>query len=185
LTSALAGGEWSASCPCRFTPGERAPGAHWIGGWVDHRAGMDDMEKRKFLTLSGLELRPLSRPARSQSLYRLSYRCSSSKQRCRTKLKFVLESSHRQAFQSRDGDWLRAGRPRGRSSSPARVKIFLFSTSSRPALRPIQLPIQWVPVAVSPGVKRPGSQSDHSPPASAEVKKMWIYTSTHPHAFMA
>jgi hypothetical protein len=35
------------------------------------RAGLDDMEKRKFLTLSGLELRPLGCPARSQSLYRL------------------------------------------------------------------------------------------------------------------
>jgi hypothetical protein len=33
LTSALAGGEWSASRPCRFTSGERAPGTHWIGGW--------------------------------------------------------------------------------------------------------------------------------------------------------
>jgi hypothetical protein len=29
------------------------------------------MEKRKFLTFPGLELRPLGRPARSQSLYRL------------------------------------------------------------------------------------------------------------------
>jgi hypothetical protein len=29
------------------------------------------MEKRKFLTLPGLELRPLGRPARRQSLYRL------------------------------------------------------------------------------------------------------------------
>jgi hypothetical protein len=32
--------------------------------------------------------------------------------------------------------------------------------------------------ALSPGVKRPGREADHSPPASAEVKKMWIYTST-------
>jgi hypothetical protein len=31
------------------------------------------LEKWKFLTLPGLELRPLGRPARSQSLYRLSY----------------------------------------------------------------------------------------------------------------
>jgi hypothetical protein len=31
LTSALAGGEWSASSPYRFTPGERAHGAHWAG----------------------------------------------------------------------------------------------------------------------------------------------------------
>jgi hypothetical protein len=65
LTSALVGGEWSTSRPGRFTPGERAPGTHWIGGWVDLRAVLDDLEKRKFLTLSGLELRSLSRPARS------------------------------------------------------------------------------------------------------------------------
>jgi hypothetical protein len=58
LTSALAGGEWSASCPGRFTFGEIAPGAHWIG-WVEPRAGLDDVEKRKFMTLLGLKLRPL------------------------------------------------------------------------------------------------------------------------------
>jgi hypothetical protein len=40
LTSTLAGGEWSTPRPCRFTPGERAPGTHWIGGWVDPRAGL-------------------------------------------------------------------------------------------------------------------------------------------------
>jgi hypothetical protein len=34
LTLALDGGEWSASRPGRFTPRERAPGTHWIGGWV-------------------------------------------------------------------------------------------------------------------------------------------------------
>jgi hypothetical protein len=46
-------------------PGERAPGTHWIGGWVDLRVGQDDLEKLKFLTPPGLELRPLHRPARS------------------------------------------------------------------------------------------------------------------------
>jgi hypothetical protein len=55
LTSALAGGEWSASRPSRFTPGKKIPGTHWIEGWVDARAGLDDVEKRKFLTLPGLE----------------------------------------------------------------------------------------------------------------------------------
>jgi hypothetical protein len=40
---------------------------------VDPRAGLDDVEKRKFLTLAGLELRSPGRPARSQSLYRLRY----------------------------------------------------------------------------------------------------------------
>jgi hypothetical protein len=37
------------------------------------RAGVDDMQERRFLTLPGLELRPLGRPTRSQSLYRLHY----------------------------------------------------------------------------------------------------------------
>jgi hypothetical protein len=36
---------------------------------VDPRAGLADVQKRKFLTLPGLELQPLVRPARSQSLY--------------------------------------------------------------------------------------------------------------------
>jgi hypothetical protein len=40
LTSALFGGEMSASRLCRFTPG-----THWIEGWVDPRAGLNDMEK--------------------------------------------------------------------------------------------------------------------------------------------
>jgi hypothetical protein len=34
-----------------ISPGEKALGAHWIGGWVDPRDGLDDVEKRKFLTL--------------------------------------------------------------------------------------------------------------------------------------
>jgi hypothetical protein len=83
---------------------------------------------------------------------------------------------------SRYSSWLRAGRPRGRSSSPGRFKNFLFSTSSRSALGPTQPPIQWVPRALFPGIKRLGREADHSPPASAEVKKMWIYTSTPPYA---
>jgi hypothetical protein len=60
----------------------------------------------------------------------------------------------------------------------------IFSTSSRPALGSIQPPIQWVPGAVSPGVRRPWRESDHSPPASAEVKKTWVYTSTLLYAIM-
>jgi hypothetical protein len=60
LTLALVGGEWSASRPGRFTPGERAHGTHWIGG-LGPRAGLDDVEKRKFLTLPGIEHRPLGK----------------------------------------------------------------------------------------------------------------------------
>jgi hypothetical protein len=71
--SVVVGGEWSVSRLCRFTPKESAPGTHCMGGWMDPRAGLDELEKREFLTLPGLELRPFGRPARSQSLYRLHY----------------------------------------------------------------------------------------------------------------
>jgi len=30
-------GEWSASCPGHFIPGERAPSTHWTGGWLGPR----------------------------------------------------------------------------------------------------------------------------------------------------
>jgi hypothetical protein len=85
---------------------------------------------------------------------------------------------------SRYGNWLRAGRPRGRSSSPGRVNNFLFSTATRPAPGPTQPPIQWVLGTHSPGVKRQGREADHSPPGSAEVKKIWIYISTPLYSFM-
>jgi hypothetical protein len=68
---------------------------------------------------------------------------------------------------------------------PVGSRMFLFSRSSRPALRSTQPPLQWVPGDLSPEVKRPGREVDHSPPNSAEVKKMWIYTSAPPYAFMA
>jgi hypothetical protein len=67
LTLALVGGEWSA-LPRRKSA--RYPLDRRLGG---PRTGLDDVKKRKFLTLPGLELRPLGRPARSQSLYRLRY----------------------------------------------------------------------------------------------------------------
>jgi hypothetical protein len=43
-------------------------------------------------------------------------------------------------------------------------------------LVPTQLPIQWVSVALSWGVKRQGREAVHSPRNVAEVKKTWIYT---------
>jgi hypothetical protein len=52
------------------------------------------------------------------------------------------------------------------------------SPVSRPHLGPTQPPIQWEPGVLSLGIKQPGSEADRSHPSSAEVKKMWIYTST-------
>jgi hypothetical protein len=45
LTSALVGGEWSASRPGCFTPWGRDPGTHWKGGWVGPRTSLDAVEK--------------------------------------------------------------------------------------------------------------------------------------------
>jgi hypothetical protein len=63
-------------------------------------------------------------------------------------------------------------------------EIFLFTTPSRKALGPTQPPIQWVPGALSLVVKRPGSEADHSPPSSAEVKKsveLYLYSPIRLH----
>jgi hypothetical protein len=61
----------------------------------------------------------------------------------------------------------------------------LFTTASRTALGPTQPPIQWVPGALSLGVKQPVCEPDHSPPSSAEVKNEWSYTSTPQYTFIA
>jgi hypothetical protein len=45
-------------------------------------------------------------------------------------------------------------------------------------------PIQWVRRVPSSGVKQPGSEADRSHPATTNVKKTWIYTSTTPYAFI-
>jgi hypothetical protein len=47
--------------------------------------------------------------------------------------------------------------------------------------------VQRVPGALSPGLPlgiEPGHEAEHTPP-SVEVKKIWIYISTSPYAFMA
>jgi len=47
LTSALDGGDWSASLPGRFTCGRSALVTRWIGGWVGPKAGLDTVVKGK------------------------------------------------------------------------------------------------------------------------------------------
>ena len=59
--------------PLPLYPRGKILGACRIGCWVDSGASLGDVEERKFLTLPGLELRALGRPAHSQSLYRLRY----------------------------------------------------------------------------------------------------------------
>jgi hypothetical protein len=52
MTSALVGGEWQVAASCM----EKGASIHWIGGWVDPRAGPDDMENSKLFILPGLPL---------------------------------------------------------------------------------------------------------------------------------
>jgi hypothetical protein len=57
-------------------------------------------------------------------------------------------------------------------SIPGKGKEFFFlATVSRPALRPTQSPIQWVPGSFPGGIVRPGSDTDHSPLCNGEIKK--------------
>jgi hypothetical protein len=56
--------------------------------------------------------------------------------------------------------------------------IFLFTTASITALGTTQLPIQWLPGALSLGIKCPEFEADHSAPFSAEVKECMEHKST-------
>jgi hypothetical protein len=72
----------------------------------------------------------------------------------------------------------------GRSSSPGRVKNFLFhffQTGS--GVHPTSYTMGTG--GSFPRVKRPEREADHSPPASVEVNKMWIYTTTPPYVLLA
>jgi hypothetical protein len=64
------------------------------------------------------------------------------------------------------------------------LRLFLFTIVSRPALGPTQPSVQWVPAALSQGVKRPQSEADHSPPCGAEVEEcveLYLHSPIHLH----
>jgi hypothetical protein len=62
-------------------------------------------------------------------------------------------------------------------------KIFFYGVQTGFGVRPVSYQVGTG--AVSPGIKQPEREADHSPPTCAEVKKTWIYTTTPPYAFMA
>jgi hypothetical protein len=76
--------------------------------------------------------------------------------------------------------------PRGSGSlSPDRVKKFslLQIVQTGSGVHPISYKMGTGGSFL--GIKWQGREADHSPPTSAEVKKMWIYTSTPLYVFMA
>jgi hypothetical protein len=66
-----------------------------------------------------------------------------------------------------------------RGSNPSR-SMFLYSTTSRPALGTTHLLTKSVPGALSPGLKRPGREADHSPLSRPEIKNGGAIR-PHPH----
>jgi hypothetical protein len=80
------GGEWSASSPDRFIPGEIFSGSHLLRGWVGPRASLNTVANRKILypcreskwnhpsviKLSGINHTQFSKPS-ELVLWRISY----------------------------------------------------------------------------------------------------------------
>ena len=60
LTSALDGGGWSTLCPGQSTSGKNLS-IQWIGSWVDPRATLNDLKKRKTLVPARIQM--LDHPA--------------------------------------------------------------------------------------------------------------------------
>jgi hypothetical protein len=58
----------------------------------------------------------------------------------------------------------------GRGSISGKGKTFSVLHSFQTGSGRTQPPIQWVPWALSPGVKRPEREADHSAPSITEVK---------------
>jgi hypothetical protein len=70
LTSALDGGQWSASRPGRALAPEKDTGTCCTESWVGPRAGLDTEARGNILPpLPGIEPRSADRPVRSQTLY--------------------------------------------------------------------------------------------------------------------
>jgi hypothetical protein len=74
----------------------------------------------------------------------------------------------------------------GRGLVSSRCKIFFFySTVSRLVLGPTQSLVQWVSVIISPEVKRPDREADHSRPSGADGKNDGAMLPLPPYVFIA
>jgi hypothetical protein len=63
------------------------------------------------------------------------------------------------------------------------LKVSILHVQTSSGVHPTSCPMGFRELLPG-GLKRLGREADHSPPASAEVKKILIYTSTPPYAFM-
>jgi hypothetical protein len=87
----------------------------------------------------------------------------------------ALDTTRSSSVSTVTGRRVQAGPP-GLKFRHGLCESFLFATAFRPALEPTDPPVQWELGALSPRVKRPEREDDHSPTTCAEIKKVWIYT---------
>jgi hypothetical protein len=102
---------------------------------------------------------------------------------CKCKYINIIIKFHSRGSSVSIVSWLRAGR--SGFDLRQRQRIFLLAAASRPALGPSQPPVQWIPGVLSPGVKRPGRDADHSPHLVPRLSRNRSYTSSPPCASMA
>jgi len=97
-------------------------------------------------------------------------------------LLYVVDIIHARSFGSSVSTETRLGawRPGFNFRSGQWWDLSLICTASRPALGFTQPPIQWVLGCLTPPVKRPGSEAEHSSPSNAEIKNEWRCTSSPP-----
>ena len=74
----------------------------------------------------------------------------------------------------------RAGRTRNHVERVDKVKSFPFCKICKPTLGFIH----WMKRIISPGLKRPGSETDRSSPTSAKVNYAWDHTASVPYVFL-
>jgi hypothetical protein len=60
---------------------------------------------------------------------------------------------------------------------PAAKENYLYPTLSRLAIGPNHPPFEWIPEALSLGIKRPGREAAHSPTSSG-AKLPFLHTSS-------
>jgi len=78
---------------------------------------------------------------------------------------------------------IRLGTGRPAFGSRQGLEFYLLPTASRPPLGLTKPPIQWVPGALSPGIKRSGREADHLPKSDTGVKNAWRCASILPYVF--
>jgi hypothetical protein len=178
LASALDGGEFSASRSGKFTPRERAPGTHWIGGWVGPRAVVDahtnQLSDARFVIFMAVKIQVeffwVVTPHSGLTGYRrfggpcsLHIQGAGSMDLCNDgfQLQYYAASQLRETRPEIIYPLLRIisfG-----FDSRQGLRVLLFTTASRPTLGSTQPRIQWVPGTLSLGVKWLRREADHSP----------------------